>query len=312
MKDGGPSSTFNAATSENLTSAPGPDEWIKSQRASLARIFRMLEAVMEYEDHEAASSGRSSAQSTLFDLDGFSSKTAPQYGPRDGGKSLPPWWRKDIPGETERLPRLMSERAISAIAGGCLLPTLCARDHKNSGGMVLTPRGQTRLPTALKHMLPTITASMETWADFVQAQYHSSKRPDYQIAKLLPTLLASSGGRTLPLGTTITGMAPDGKKRTVGLDQAIKMLPTLTASDATGGSGTSPNRKGGPNLRTMLPTLCATDYKLPFNEEGYQRASQERSRPLRDTLPHTTGHRLTPGFCEWWMGFPLGGTAYRR
>jgi hypothetical protein len=39
------------------------------------------------------------------------------------------------------------------------LPTLCSRDHRNSGGTILTKRGRSRLPTALKHLLPTLLKS---------------------------------------------------------------------------------------------------------------------------------------------------------
>lgn len=88
------------------------------------------------------------------------------------------------------------------------------------------------------------------------------------------------------------------------------LLPTLTVCGNW-------NRKGaiatsGDGLVTALkrlPTLCATDYKSPYSEAGYLQQTQKRSKPLRDTLVHTTGHRLTPAFAEWWMGWPLGWTA---
>jgi hypothetical protein len=93
------------------------------------------------------------------------------------------------------------------------------------------------------------------------------------------------------------------------------LLPTVTKSDGEGGPGTSKKRTGGMNLRTamtMLPTICATDFKGPYSAEGYQKQMQHRSKPLRDTLAHTTGHRLTSAFAEWWMGWPLRWTATRR
>lgn len=134
---------------------------------------------------------------------------------------------------------------------------------------------------------------------------------------LLPTLTASevSGGRTVPPGTTLSGMTPDGKKVQVGIKTALKMLPTLTTSDGSGGPGVSQKRQGGMNLRTAitrLPTLCSTDYKSPYSAEGYAKQTLTRSKPLRDTLAHTTGHRLTAAFAEWWMGWPLKWTATRK
>jgi hypothetical protein len=47
--------------------------------------------------------------------------------------------------------------------------------------------GGLNLQTAVK-LLPTPTSSMATEADMEQAQYHSSKRPTYQAAKLYPTM----------------------------------------------------------------------------------------------------------------------------
>ena len=100
-----------------------------------------------------------------------------------------------------------------------------------------------------------------------------------------------------------------------GIATALRRLPTLTASDAMGGAGTSPKRTGGLNLRTairLLPPVCATDYKSPYSVEGYKKQTQKRSKPLRDTLVHSTGHRLTPAFAEWWMGWPLGWTESKQ
>jgi hypothetical protein len=64
------------------------------------------------------------------------------------------------------------------------------------------------------------------------------------------------------------------------------------------------------NPHQFLPTLCATDYKSPYSEEGYRNQARKRSKPLRDTARHLLGIRLTPDFCEWWMGWPIGATAY--
>lgn len=62
-------------------------------------------------------------------------------------------------------------------------------------------------------------------------------------------------------------------------------------------------------MKHMLPTICASDYKAPYSAEGYMQQTLQRSKPLRDTLVHSIGHRLTPAFAEWWMGWPLGWTA---
>lgn len=87
---------------------------------------------------------------------------------------------------------------------------------------------------------------------------------------------------------------------------AGRTLPTLTVCgnyNFVGASATS-----GDGLATalkMLPTLCATDSKSPYSAAGYARQTEKRSKPLRDTALHTTGIRLTPAFCLWWMGWPV-------
>lgn len=118
-----------------------------------------------------------------------------------------------------------------------------------------------------------------------------------------PTLLASDGMKNTA-NTVFNSGAPHLR------GWVEKHLPTLTASDGRGGPGNQ-GRQGGVNLRTAirtLPTLCATDYKSPYSEAGYQAQRLRRSKPLRDTAAHTIGIRLCPTFCEWWMGWPLGST----
>ncbi|WP_246166999.1 hypothetical protein [Oryzomonas japonica] len=139
---------------------------------------------------------------------------------------------------------------MSAIDGGASLPTLTVCGNYNRKG--LTATSGDGIATALKR-LPTLTAT------------------------------EMSGGRTIPPGTTLTGMTLDGKKVQVGLKSALK----------------------------MLPTLCSTDYKSPYSAEGFEKQTLKRSKPLRDTLVHSTGHRLTSAFAEWWMGWPLNWTATR-
>jgi hypothetical protein len=298
----------------NSISHPGAVAWIVSQRVSLVRIFQRLELARESLGREAASSRKSSAQLTLFGPDSFSSKTPRESGPEAGTSSLGNSWRVDIPGETDELPRLMSEPLIIGNGGFAWLPTLTVCGNWNRKGA--SANSGDGLATALRR-LPTILA---TDADHGGPNARDSKGRfslPGALFNLLPTLTASelAGGRTVPEGTTLQGKTPEGRKVQVGLKTALKMLPTLTQSDGSGGPGTSPNRTGGMNLRTaitMLPTICATDWKGPYSAEGYQRQTETRSKPLRDTLVHSTGHRLTPAFAEWWMGWPLRWTATRR
>ena len=98
----------------------------------------------------------------------------------------------------------------------------------------------------------------------------------------------------------------------MNLRTAMKRLPTLMKSDADKSTIHSMNfgkQYKLPGALHRLPTLCATDYKSPYSEVGYREQKRKLSKPLRDTLKHTTGHRLTSAFAEWWMGWPIGLTA---
>lgn len=124
---------------------------------------------------------------------------------------------------------------------------------------------------------------------------------------------ATDGGASLPTLTVCGNYNRKGAspKSGDGIATALRKMPTLLASSG---------RKGGPNAIhgsgslslpasiARLQTVCATDWKAPYSAEGYAKQTQVRSKPLRDTLVHTTGHRLTSAFAEWWMGWPLGWT----
>ncbi len=212
-RDGCPVSMSIVETSGKSILHHGREAWIVSQRDSLARIFHALGRGKASKETGAASSGRCFEQLMLFGPGSSSSKTARESEPGDGEKSSPRLWRGDIPGETERLPLLLSVRRISGIDGGCLLPTLTVTSNWNRKGM-------------------------------------SAKSGD-------------------------------------GLGTALRRLQ-------------------------FLPTCCASDYKSPYSAEGYDRQRLKRSKPLRDTLAHITGHRLTPVFAEWWMGWPFRWTAAQK
>jgi hypothetical protein len=84
-----------------------------------------------------------------------------------------------------------------------------------------------------------------------------------------PTPNVPNGGRLPKGGMSRTGMTPDGKKRQVGLENAVKRWPTPHANCST---GAGEKGTGGPNLQTVV------------------------------------GGQLNPTFVEWLMGFPLGWT----
>lgn len=150
---------------------------------------------------------------------------------------------------------------------------------------------------AHRRLLPTLTAqsygSTNNGTRDGERSYKTKGTPSLEaMAKkgtLLPTLTASEGRRGSQQhyargNPTLTGV----------------LLPTLTASSATRGTAMrSPKAQGGPSLQeVLLPTLCARDSKGPGPNHTDGGAD----------LPKTVGGHLSPTFCEWFMGYPIGWT----
>lgn len=204
----------------------------------------------------------------------------------------------------EIFPHPQLERDMKGCAPGYLLPTLTVQGNGKRSSVVsmtgITDAGEKRnmnLDTAM-NLLPTLTVNgnhnraglSEKSGDGLQTKLN-----------LLPTLL--SGEST-------------GKGHGRCLSDKLQLLPTLSATELDRGTPSqSRNPKTGKlHQKTLmsaiktLPTLCATDWKGSYSKEGYQKQKEKRSKPLRDTLVHETGFRLTPGFAEWFMGWPIGWT----
>jgi hypothetical protein len=103
----------------------------------------------------------------------------------------------------------------------------------------------------------------------------------HSVVKMLPTPDAGmvQGGRSLPEGTSPTGMTPDGKKRQVGLTNAVKMLPTPRAMP---GNHSNVN---GKIYETSLQSMA-------------------RKGILDDEQPQSM--KLNPAWVSRMMGFPDG------
>lgn len=85
----------------------------------------------------------------------------------------------------------------------------------------------------------------------------------------------------------------------------LMRLPTLTKSDGVSGPGRAVSAEGGANLRSvMLPTLTASMVTAADMEQaGFHSGARPRYR--------SGGGQLSPMWCEWYMGFPLGWTELR-
>jgi hypothetical protein len=100
---------------------------------------------------------------------------------------------------------------------------------------------------------------------------------------LWPTTTTLSGGQTVPSGTSLSGITPDGKKRQVTLQNVVLSLwSTLRASDG---------EKGGPNMS--------------FGAGGSPLPSQVFAAGNMSSAPMENGGRsLHPEFAGWEMGYP--------
>ena len=114
-----------------------------------------------------------------------------------------------------------------------------------------------------------------------------------------------AGGALLPTLTVCGNWNRKGASQNSGdgLATALRKMPTLTKSDGMGGPGRSQRRQGGLNLRTALKELLSL--------EGFPILTQKRLRSQERIRTPSDGHRLTPAFAEWWMGWPIGWTGLK-
>lgn len=105
-----------------------------------------------------------------------------------------------------------------------------------------------------------------------------------------------NGGRTLQAGTSPTGIAPDGTKRQVGLENQARLWTTPQAHDVTArGSGQKPTSKAGNACLATdaanWPTPAGRDWK---GENGADHLANGTGRLHLDQLPNFVAHCFTP------------------
>ena len=113
------------------------ESWLASMRCALDFLVRtsaQQERAQALEASAAAFIEKSCEQLTLFGPSGCFLKTAPSSEPEAGTSSLVTWWRADIPGAMDSLPRLMLAPRTSEIGGGALqgvpTPTVCGNYNR--------------------------------------------------------------------------------------------------------------------------------------------------------------------------------------
>lgn len=121
----------------------------------------------------------------------------------------------------------------------------------------------------------------------------------------------ADGGRALPEGTSVTGITPDGKKRQVGLTNAVKAWPTPRHEgfDAGGHRGTTDSLHSAvkadarhwPTPRAQMGALNQPSADKPHDTGGNaKRLEVEVGREIADK----TGLKLSAAWTLALMAFP--------
>jgi hypothetical protein len=148
---------------------------MQSALASLVKTSALPEKAEGSPASEADYTAKSSGQLMLWHLPGCSLKTAQPSEPKAGTSSLATLWRVDIPGETDSLPRLMSEPPTAAIDGGALhgvpTPTVCG-NYNRKGASPTSGDGlatwAAKYPTPTASQMPcegTVRLMRKAWLD---------------------------------------------------------------------------------------------------------------------------------------------------
>ena len=118
-------------------------------------------------------------------------------------------------------------------------------------------------------------------------------------AEQWPTPTVPNGGRVNPVGTSLTGMTPDGRKKQVGLEEIAKSWPTPAARDyRTPNSAESQDeRNAGSERGQQLQNFVEHCLPSPLAQAI---PAGSTSLPAR----RASRRRLNPVFVEWLMGWP--------
>jgi hypothetical protein len=121
-----------------------------------------------------------------------------------------------------------------------------------------------------------------------------------------PTPVVPNGGRSPKNGMSLTGQTPDGKKRQVDLNYAVKHWPTPAAQD--GQNSTLPPSQ---QERATLPGARLRLAAWPTPNTGDAKggcATQTNQVQLCAVAAPQPGQNLNPAWVETLMGFPPGWT----
>lgn len=293
-KDGSPVCMCSRETSGCLIHPSGKAEWIASMQDSLARIFLLLEKARGSKENGAGSSRKSYVQLTLFAPPSSSSKTPRSSSPVDlttfsgrlpNAGMMRGGWFWQLP---------MLGRPILGSVGGASrgVPTVTVADSRSSGGRAksIENGSKAHAGTSLTDfvLLPTPTAT-NTKAVHQRGKDNGKTR---EPRRFVPTPRATDGAKGGPNNC--------GSKGDLALPAFAARFPTPTKSDGQGGAGCS-GRSGGANLRTVVATPTARDWR---SGRASRATMEKNSRPLSEQI----GGQLNPTWVAWLMGWPLAWT----
>ncbi|MHC1760545.1 MAG: hypothetical protein AB9917_13755 [Negativicutes bacterium] len=119
-----------------------------------------------------------------------------------------------------------------------------------------------------------------------------------------PTPTVPNGGRQPKGGMSMTGMTPDGKKRQVDLNFAVKNWPTPAARDGRGGATGFKNQPCLPNAVKPWPTPSVNDSK----NDGAKCQSERHTPGLNTIVKNGATGQLNADWVEILMGYDIGHT----
>jgi hypothetical protein len=176
-------------------------------------------------------------------------------------------------------------------SGGSAWPTAISQDAKQSGHAP-SGLGQSEKLSFAVIQWPTPMAGTPA-----QNGNNAAGNSDFSrgVMELWKTPDVPNGGRSMPKGTTPTGMTPDGKKLTVGLENQSRLWGTPRATDGTHG-GPNQTIGGKPALSSQAatwPTPAARDHK-GSSEASVTRVNGKSRLDLLDHLAEQAFHRPDP------------------
>ena len=303
------SGTISSPSAEN----PGVGSWMSSLLAS--RASPSARPVSDEVPPTSATSGQTPcAAFARFDPATSSWRTYPDLFPvAISARSSETWPQAGMTqrGVAFRLSR--SELLTSAKGGGAWLPTPTVGHGKQAGGNVKKWNGANSLHEMARTSLwpsPTVNDSKGKGYTYDQGDKTRPRLALTGMARLWPTPNVPNGGRKPKGGMSPTGMTPDGKKRQVGLENAVRMWPTPRSTDGEHGGRVTPRKaRNGGNLieavsKAEWPTPSARDWKSGKASEA---TMEKNARPLSEMV----GGSLNPVWVEWLQGVPLGWTDLR-